>query len=378
MFENVHLSADKKWLVFSINADYMQQANAVLAVRDSQGRIMWSWHIWVTERTLQTVHQVQDYDSGQLNAYGLMQCNLGWVDAKWVYYNSRNLDFDFTQNTSGNVQSLKVIQEGAAFDYKDVGSTYYQWGRKDPLVALQNWDTYGYEDYRVHQTSDPNYVYRHSDGQNTTIGGAIQHPNVYFTRSTDINPETGKPYAANWLRHNVPTLWNADQGNQSSTNSVKTIYDPSPRGYKVPVPRAFAVFVDGCTGDGSKPELRGTLNGEQSSEAPFNTYYVWTGKDGTGERIPMTGTGQRADVANLPVYKEGDNLAEIGGLWSLYGVYYWSCIQNNETSGYTLVIRCDRDKATNEIVGNITYSYLFSGTKTMARPVRCIEDRDRD
>ena len=376
MFENVHLSDDKKWLVFSINADYMQQANAVLAVRDSQGRIMWSWHIWVTERTLQTVHQVQDYDSGQSNAYGLMQCNLGWVDAKWVYYNSRNLDFDFTQNTSGNVQSLKVIQEGAAFDYKDVGSTYYQWGRKDPLVALQNWDTYGYKDYRLHQTSDTKYVYRHSNGQNTTIGGAIQHPNVYFTRSTDINPETGKPYAANWLRHNVPTLWNADQGNQSSTNSVKTIYDPSPRGYKVPVPRAFAVFVDGCTGDGSKPELRGTLNGEQSSEAPFNTYYVWTGKDGTGEHIPMTGTGQRADVANLPVYKEGDNLAEIGGLWSLYGVYYWSCIQNNETSGYTLVIRCDRDRATNEIVGNITYSYLFSGTKTMARPVRCIEDRD--
>ena len=376
MFENVHLSDDKKWLVFSINADYMQQANAVLAVRDSQGKIMWSWHIWVTERTLQKVHQVQDYDSGQLNAYGLMQCNLGWVDAKWVYYNSRNLDFDFTQNTSGNVQSLKVIQEGAAFDYKDVGSTYYQWGRKDPLVALQNWDTYGYEDYRVHQTSDTKYVYRHSNGKNTTIGGAIQHPNVYFTRSTDINPETGKPYAANWLRHNVPTLWNADQGNQSSTNSVKTIYDPSPRGYKVPVPRAFAVFVDGCTGDGSKPELRGTLNGEQSSEAPFNTYYVWTGKDGTGEHIPMTGTGQRADVANLPVYKEGDNLAEIGGLWSLYGVYYWSCIQNNETSGYTLVIRCDRDRATNEIVGNITYSYLFSGTKTMARPVRCIEDRD--
>lgn len=376
MFENVHLSDDKHWLVFSINADYMQQANAVLAVRDSQGRIMWSWHIWVTERTLQTVHQVQDYDSGQLNAYGLMQCNLGWVDAKWVYYNSRNLDFDFTQNTSGNVQSLKVIQEGAAFDYKDVGSTYYQWGRKDPLVALQNWDTYGYEDYRVHQTSDPKYVYRHSNGQNTTIGGAIQNPNVYFTRSTDINPETEKQYAANWLRHNVPTLWNTEQGNQSSTNSVKTIYDPSPRGYKVPVPRTFAVFVDGCTGDGSKPELRGTLNGEQSSEAPFNTYYVWTGKDGTGERIPMTGTGQRADVANLPVYKEGDNLAEIGGLWSLYGVYYWSCIQSNETSGYTLVIRCDRDKATNEIVGNITYSYLFSGTKTMARPVRCIEDRD--
>lgn len=373
MFENVHLSDDKQWLVFSINADYMQQANAVLAVRDSQRRIMWSWHIWVTERTLQTVHQVQDYDSGQLNAYGLMQCNLGWVDAKWVYYNSRNLDFDFTQNTSGNVQSLKVIQEGAAFDYKDVGSTYYQWGRKDPLVALQNWDTYGYEDYRLHQTSDPKYVYRHSKGQNTTIGGAIQNPNVYFTRSTDIDPETGKPYAANWLRHNVPTLWNTEQGNQSSTNSVKTIYDPSPRGYKVPVPRAFAVFVDGCTGDGSSPAEQGTLNGEQSSVEPHNTYYVWTGKDGTGKQIPMTGTGQRADVANLPVYKEGDNLAEIGGLWALYGVYYWSCIQAKEASGYTLVIRHD---GWGNSGGNITYSYLFQGTKTMARPVRCIEDRD--
>ena len=52
MFENVHLSNDKKYLIFSINPDFLQQANAILAVRDEQKNIMWSWHIWVTERDI--------------------------------------------------------------------------------------------------------------------------------------------------------------------------------------------------------------------------------------------------------------------------------------------------------------------------------------
>lgn len=137
MFKDIKLSDDKKYLVFTIDPDYMQQANAVLAVRDAQDRIMWSWHIWVTERPVYTeIHTLTDLFD-QNNKYGMMQCNLGWVDGKMVYYNRRNLTFNFTQTGSGNTDQLTVVQEGAEFDYKDVGSTYYQWGRKDPLVALR-------------------------------------------------------------------------------------------------------------------------------------------------------------------------------------------------------------------------------------------------
>ena len=360
MFKDIHLDAAKENLVFTIDPDYMQQANAVLAVRDASNRIMWSWHIWVTERPVYTQsHTLQDlYDDS--NTYELMLCNLGWVDGKMVYYNQRDLTFRFTQAGSGETDELIVRQEGATFDYKDVGSTYYQWGRKDPLVALKNWNSYGYKDYRLHETGDPDYVYRYETGP-TTIGDAIQHPNVFYTRGT-----TG---AADWNFDHITTLWNAGDngGTLESTTSVKTIYDPSPRGFKVPMPRAFAIWVNGHDGDES---TKGELNGYVFEDNVHNKYRVFPRANRGGKEIPLTATGQRADVKGLPVYVENGPLkSEVGGLWSLYGVYYWTCVPKNETSANTLVIRKDYPS------GVEVYSYGFAGTKTMARPVRPIKDR---
>ena len=365
MFKDIHLDATKQNLVFTIDSNYMQQANAVLAVRDASNRIMWSWHIWVTERPVYTErHILQDYFDDS-NTYQLMQCNLGWVDGKMVYYNQRDLTFRFTQAGSGNTAELKVTQEGATFDYKDVGSTYYQWGRKDPLVALKNWDSYRYEDYRLHETGDPDYVYQVKTGP-TTIGDAIQHPNVFYTRGT-----TG---GADWNGDHTTTLWNArdNGGTIESITSVKTIYDPSPRGFKVPIPRAFAIFVNGHDGDEStKSKLNGYVF-EDDEDDLHNKYRVFPQANRRGTEIPLTATGQRADVAGLPVYAEdGPYKSEIGGLWSLYGVYYWTCVPKSTTSANTLVIRKDFPSE----LGIEVYSYGFSGTKTMARPVRPIADR---
>ena len=356
MFEDVHLSEDKNYLVFSLNPEFMQQANGVVAVRDKSGTIMWSWHIWVTERNVLTenIHELQDWVDGTMNAYGLMQCNLGWVDGKMVYYNRRDFSFTFTQAGTGTEKVMTVEQSGATFDYKDVGSTYYQWGRKDPLVALRNWDHVGRDDYRLHETGAPGYGYTVNTSNTVSVDMAIQHPNVFYTELSFSNA----------------ILWNNQDngGSLDSKVSRKTVYDPSPRGFKVPVARAFAVLVNGNTGDGSKPWLIGSLNGNKINR---NNYEVWTQKDGKGEKIPFTATGQRAERdGTLEVYdKNGTQRAESGGLWAMYGVYYWSCVQHNSTSAYTLVIRKD------EPSDYAVYSYGFQGTKPMARPVRCIEDR---
>lgn len=365
MFKDIHLDATKQNLVFTIDSNYMQQANAVLAVRDASNRIMWSWHIWVTERPVYTErHTLQDYFDDS-NTYQLMQCNLGWVDGKKVYYNQRDLTFRFTQAGSDKTDELNVTQKGATFDYKDVGSTYYQWGRKDPLVALKNWDSYRYEDYRLHETGDPNYVYRVETGP-TDIGNAIQHPNVFYTRGT-----TG---GADWNNEHITTLWNTNEngGTLASITSVKTIYDPSPRGFKVPIPRAFAIFVNGNTGDGTNGTA-GVLNGYVFEDNVHNKYRVYPRANKGGSEIPLTATGQRADIGGkLEVYEQNGSLkAEVGGLWSLYGVYYWTCVPINTTSAYTLVIRKDFPWGS----GVEVYSYGFASTKTMARPVRPIADR---
>lgn len=359
MVEDVHLEGE--YLVFTINPDYMQQANAVVAVRDGQGKIMWSWHIWVTDRILAEVYHLQDGIDGSLDAYGMMKCNLGWVDGKVVYYNSRDLNFVFTQNVSGEQRPLKVHQTGAAFDYKDVGSTYYQWGRKDPLVALRNWSNVKASDYRLHETSDPKYIYTVGTGS-VSLGTAIQNPNIFYTRGSTTN----------WLSSNISSLWDASatgggESDRDKKTSVKTIYDPSPRGYKVPVPRAFSVLVNNSTESGN---YGGSFNGVPDPDSELhNRYLAFEKKNKQGEKIPLTGTGQRADRAGLEAYEPDDGKGEIGGLWSMFGVYYWSCIQKGSAESYTLVIRKDYPK------GYEVYSYGFGGAKTMARPVRCIEDR---
>ena len=366
MFENIHLNENKTMLVFTLNKEYMQQANAILAVRDNQGRIMWSWHIWVTERNLVgTAHTLQDWTSTS-TTYGLLPCNLGWVDGKMVYYNSRELTYEFTQGTSGYKRTMLVNQAGAKFDYKDVGSTYYQWGRKDPIVALRNWDTYRFEDYRLHETSDPKYKYGIKPEQ-VLISTTIQNPNIYYT-ATNSNGT----WNTNWCTSVISTLWDNSSNTTSvdKTTSVKTIYDPSPRGYKVPIPRAFSVFVKGSTYSGDTGQ--NSINGYQIQGGDYNQYRVKPNRDGSGEEIPLTATGQRADREGLEAYSSAEGkISEPGGLWAMYGVYYWTSgqVNSNKNAGYSLCIR--HDKGSNEYY----YTYGFSGAKTMARPVRCIEDR---
>lgn len=46
---DVQLTDGGKALQFKVNKNVIQQGNAVVAISDSEGTIMWSWHIWVTD-----------------------------------------------------------------------------------------------------------------------------------------------------------------------------------------------------------------------------------------------------------------------------------------------------------------------------------------
>lgn len=78
------------------------QGNVLIAVRDADGRILWSWHIWVT-----------DYDPSsqapKLNGLSWMTRNLGALSD----------DYDETGSAKGFV---------------------YQWGRKDPFPSGAGWN----------------------------------------------------------------------------------------------------------------------------------------------------------------------------------------------------------------------------------------------
>ncbi len=347
MFKDVKLSADKQFLEFTLDREYMQQANAIVAVRDNQGRIMWSWHIWVTEHNLNDCIGLQDNTSGATNAYWLMRYNLGWVDGKMVYYNQRDLSYTFTQDVSGRTAVLNIKQEGDALDYKDVGSTYYQWGRKDPIVALRNRNAVGSGDYRPHETVDSKYGYKYVSKQ-VTLGESIQNPNIFYVRAGSTQ----------WLTPFNYRLWDtsAPTSNAGVTrnSSVKSIYDPSPYGFKIPPARAFGVLVNGYS---ASANYGGTLNGFIEAAPNDFKYHVYSRKNRDGEEITLTATGQRVDISSL---------GDLGGLWAMYGVYYWSCNANSAGIAYSMCIR--KDSETN------IYTIGFMGSQTMARPVRCIKE----
>ncbi len=341
LFKEVKLKDGK--LVFTLNKDYMQQANAIVAVRDREGKIMWSWHIWVTEHDLSKTVGLQDYEADETNKYKLMLYNLGWIDGKSIKYEERDIPFIFTQEGSGDEKQLKVVQEGAVLDYKDGGSTYYQWGRKDPIVALKNRKEIGRNDYRPHETWQEDYKYKY-EVKKVSLGEAIQHPNVYYISNDGNDPH-------NWLDNVQFNLWNSDGTYEGAQTSTKTVYDPSPRGFKIPVARAFAVFVNGSYGSSG-----GSLNGEIVDD---HTYKVYTQKGKKGVALEFTATGQRVDRMT--------GLGAPGGLWAMDGVYYWSCyggISVNSYIGFSLCLRQTTK----------TYTCSFAGAQTMARPVRCIKE----
>lgn len=348
IFKDIKIDKDAENIIFTVDDEFMQQANAIIAVRDTDGKIMWSWHIWVTELDFSKTYSLQDYTDGTMS-YEMMPASLGWIEGKRVWYDERNLAFEFTQTGTGKSKTMSVKQEGAEYQYTDGGSLYYQWGRKDPIIGLKSRALHGAADYRPHEVVEERYRYHYEVNSGVDVGMTIQNPNVYYVYNSSGGEGKWQPSSY---------FWDNSGGTISSKTSTKTIYDPSPRGFKVPPGRAFSVFTNGESGS-----LTGTrsLNGSQLSNG--YEYEVYTKKGMTGEKVKFVATGQRVD-------RTGSGLGEAGGLWAMQGVYFLTCNRHNTnaTSSYSLCIRMEsKDDDT-------AVTYGFVGATSMARPIRPIKE----
>ena len=149
----------------------LHAGNALIAVKDDKGTILWSWHIWVPGTA------INDIDEGFAAAgKKIMDRNLG---------------------------ALYVAATGGTPDYNTHG-LYYQWGRKDPF----------YSD-RIKGAPSGALSTTNVADVGTSTDNTISHPTVFYHY-------TGK----NWNSSQIATLWE---------NSGKTEYDPCPVGYRVPI-----------------------------------------------------------------------------------------------------------------------------------------------
>lgn len=165
------------------------QGNALIAVRDADGRILWSWHIWVT-----------DYDPSsqapKLNGLSWMTRNLGALSD----------DYDETGSAKGFV---------------------YQWGRKDPFPSGAGWNDLN--DITVYDASGTAATDLFANEQVTAsnnLQNAVEHPTTFY-----YGTRIGDDYY-DWLTADGTAknnrLW------ETAADGGKTLFDPCPPGWRVP------------------------------------------------------------------------------------------------------------------------------------------------
>ncbi len=425
----------EKMLVFNVIQEDLQQANGILAVRDAIGTILWSWHLWVSDYWIE---QPTDYSqkTNLVLTAGLVECeaqadvnmkgvanipnppissftasarNLGWCDAKNVLYLERTGKMDFVQTGNPNkpTHTLHIQQRPHEIVYWIGNNTYYQWGRKDPMVGFCNVDNqlktnWGPIPYEVGE-SDINY----SEGP---ISRSIKEPNRLLVHKSRTS---GEITTNDWIFTGGLTyynLWNNFSGSgdiitgefepgredsdahsyyiytaEYAYSAIKTVYDPSPAGFVVPPSTFFNVFLNGradCDFSNTQVTLEKAFNGDKevlnivSSRYPgrYFNWYAYSKKNKQGEKILLTPTGQRWDCAyhsSLQV-NPGENM-------NPHLVYLWTnnanISLNSKNMGYSFALGYEGDPNVSESVVSTTH---FNARKSMARPIRCIKEYDNN
>ncbi|WP_032566409.1 fimbrillin family protein [Bacteroides fragilis] len=237
---------------FTVDKNTIRQGNAIIAIKDAGDNVLWSWHIWVTDEDINNAIEITNF---QGKKYKLMSVNLGWCDGSTTNYAERSCKVKFT--AGGESQTITVKQASNSIT-TDGNHPYYQWGRKDPFLpsdGLSNTNKTWYDKDGNAHTKSPK-TENFSTGA-TCIMNYILKPDVMQNQSVGDNT-----YA---------NLWSADNNvyTANDENVIKTIYDPSPVGFKLPASNAFTGFTTTGTSSGNGYKVNGTWD---SSLKEWNFY----------------------------------------------------------------------------------------------------------
>ena len=199
--------------------------NAVIAVYsepECKGEILWSWHIWGTDGMPQDV----EYTNQAGAKFMVMDRELGRSSAK---------------STSSDYNVLR-----------------YQWGRKDPFPSKDIQVRNFYIDGTTKEAMSNLKGYNYNLEMDATIADAVRNPMHLIHSATQYN-WLAEPNVYLWGdggRELPETLTNANTAG-AGWKQQKTIYDPSPVGYRVASVFTFSGFTDmptGTTQDVTEPD----------------------------------------------------------------------------------------------------------------------------
>lgn len=204
------------YIVFQCHKIFYE-GNAVVAAKDADGNILWSWHLWFTDAP-----QSQRYN----DAGTMMDRNLGATSAE-----------------PGAVGALGLL---------------YQWGRKDPFL--------GSSSIRSNTTAKSTIAWPSavsSDSSNGTIAYATANPTTFIKYNSNNHDwyYTGSSSTDN-------TRW-------TTSDKTKSIYDPCPSGWRVPDGGDNGIWskagFDDTTYDGTNEGISFSIS------SPLKTWYPASG-----------------------------------------------------------------------------------------------------
>ena len=154
------------------------EGNAVIAAKDASDKILWSWHIWLTDQPAE--HEYAH------SAGTMMDRNLGATSA-----------------TPGDVGALGLL---------------YQWGRKDPFLGSSSTSS---STVALSTITWPSPVMRSTLAHDATYH--VANPTTFITSNSTYNFDWYISTGTNYYNDRWP-----DSG------SPKSMYDPCPAGWRVP------------------------------------------------------------------------------------------------------------------------------------------------
>lgn len=257
-----------------------KEGNAVVAARNGD-RIVWSWHVWVT-----------DYDP-EADIFE-------WTDANGITYKymDRNL---------GALSAEKYSKESLGL--------MYQWGRKDPFPGGDDVESqiqkriYDINGNQIYMKIEERPTY--NDNTSTNLQLAIEHPDVFYGAPSSSWP------VVDWLTDKAALQNNDLWGGKTN---AKTVYDPCPEGWRIPA-------AGNGWGFRTEYKKKGSLNddGEYDESYPwFQDYdkcigFRYKTKAGKEYWFPLVG---KLDPNN-------GTLQSVGG-----SGYYNTCTDNSNTVFY--------------------------------------------
>lgn len=310
--------------------------NAMIAVFDGAGTVLWSWHIWGVGDTMPEDEVVSS--QATISANSTLKVKYTVMD-----------------------RTLGALSKTSYF------TTLYQWGRKDPIP---NSPVY-FVDGQAAEIETTYPVHRPGSAADATILTSIQHPECII--------DDYKGQAGDWLASDKTNKYNLLWGDNNTTyvfnkskpaagkgwTNGKTIYDPCPSGYRVSSKFAWTGFCGSSSGDTKNIDYIYFVKYENGY------YFKKNSSDGVGIYFPMTGS-RGCKTGSLWVGSGASAYSSLN-----HDASYWaSAPSQNLGKGARMSISpyVASPSSSTQTSANSINTVDESGNRSAVHPVRCIRE----